>query len=1682
MPTVEDFTALIPDIDNYRWNAMTDVGAPVFVTYTFLQGADLPAPEDVSYDPDTVHGFTTDQQSAFRQAITKAEAVAGIRFIEVSNVEDASIKVFNVQGTPWGGFASYPSVWSSGTSSGNLVIDPGSPTDSFAEGTGWFEVVLHELGHAIGLEHPHEGTLLAAHLDNDDQTLMSYNSNGVNDTAYAPFDVQALHYLYGTGSDFGSINWNWNAGQRLFTATGDAGGETLISTNTASHLIGGGGNDLLIGRDQNDSLDGGQGEDRLFQTLGDDTLIGGSGADVFVLDQWANGVTHITDFELALDQVDAAGTERQYLAWDLRRFLDGTDDFLGSGSTGQLFFDGLSTADRMLIDFLFAGVNTAPQGIPEIGGTAKEDRTLFSYEWTADDPDLVLDSTKSFQWLRDGVEIIGATDENYQLVQADVGSRISYVYEYRDAFGTFESVTSESSDIVENSNDYVSGRPVLLGSALVGRTLSVDTSFISDEDGLGAFSYTWSNSSGTVLGNGTTYTIANPYQFIRVQVSYTDQQGTAETAQSNFSSWVVNDRGVAPTGGATIIGLLDVGSTLSVDVTTLADADGLGTFSYVWVRDGYDTSETSATFTIGAGDVGARFAVRVSYVDGNGSLETVTSTVTAPVGISDNAAPTGSVVITGTAAEDETLSADTSSLADADGLGAFSYVWLRDGAAFGATGQSYQLTQADIGAQMTVRVSYTDGGGTVESVTSGATSAVGNTNDAPSGAVLITGTAVEGAVLLADASGVSDADGLGAFSYVWLRDGAAFGATGQSYQLTQADIGAQMTVRVSYTDGGGTVESVTSGATSAVGSINQQLSGDDTDNMIIGGAGDDTLTGGSGRDTLEGGAGSDRFDVNPGDEHITIADFQLGIDLIDLVDFTRKAALEAFAAATPGSVILNLEDGTVVHIEGEGVSPQTLGMSDLLIADGNVPATGRPVISGNAAEDALLTVDLSQIADLDGFNAETIALQWQRDGQDIVMATGTTYQLTQADVGSAITVLARFQDTGNTQEELESLPTQAVMNVNDLPSGSIFILGQPGTDAILTVDVSALNDEDGFDPSSIVVEWRRVDTDALLHTGDNFVVASAIRGAEIYAQARYLDDGGQTETIQSALLPLNWNIEIIGTEFDDTLVGADSDDILSGLAGDDIILAGAGNDELRGGDGADIFLPGAGNDTVSGDDDFDSVSYDYVPGITPFTGIVLDLAAGFASNDGFGTIDTLLGIEDVSGTRFDDNILGDDNLNGLFGGDGEDTIDGREGFDEVWGGAGSDVLEGGAGGDDLIFLNAGHLWLAPGAEELFSEFVFGTHGVTVSLLNGISIDEYGDTDVISGFEDVVGTDFADQITGDDANNQLYGFGGEDQVFGLGGDDSLYGGGGADLLDGGEGDDRLEGGGGVDRLDGGSGSYDFVDYSRSDAAVHVDLAAGLTLSDGFGASDTLINIENVFGSDFDDTIVGNDQDNRLIGLMGDDTLDGGEGYDSVYYGNAESGIVVNLATGEVSGGEGFDRLDNIEWIIGTLYDDTILGDDEISDLNGYEGNDLIRGFGAQDWLRGGKGDDTLDGGSGNDTALIGGDMASFTLTLSPDGTSLTDRHADGEGTDTLISIEFLDFDQNIDLFGDNPMDLDIFSGPAGLSAAEFGAIIELYIAYFNRAPDALGLLYWGTRYAEGHPLSEMANDFFNQDET
>ena len=145
----------------------------------------------------------------------------------------------------------------------------------------------------------------------------------------------------------------------------------------------------------------------------------------------------------------------------------------------------------------------------------------------------------------------------------------------------------------------------------------------------------------------------------------------------------------------------------------------------------------------------------------------------------------------------------------------------------GATASTIHSGDADVGAQISVQVSYTDGQGTAESITSAQTGAVANVNDLPVGLPTITGTATEDQVLTADTSGISDADGLGAFSYQWYRDGVAIGgATGSTYTLGDADVGSQISVQVSYTDLQGTAEGpLASAQTGFIANINDAPTG-----------------------------------------------------------------------------------------------------------------------------------------------------------------------------------------------------------------------------------------------------------------------------------------------------------------------------------------------------------------------------------------------------------------------------------------------------------------------------------------------------------------------------------------------------------------------------------------------------------------------------------------------------------------------------------------------------------------------------------------------------------------------------------------------------------------------------------------------------------------------------------------
>lgn len=198
---------------------------------------------------------------------------------------------------------------------------------------------------------------------------------------------------------------------------------------------------------------------------------------------------------------------------------------------------------------------------------------------------------------------------------------------------------------------------------------------------------------------------------------------------------------------------------------------------------------------------------------------------------------------------------------------------------------------------------------------------------------------------------------------------------------------------------------------------------------------------------------------------------------------------------------------------------------------------------------------------------------------------------------------------------------------------------------------------------------------------------------------------------------------------------------------------------------------------------------------------------------------------------------------------------------------------------------------------------------------------------------------------------LLGTEGDDTLQGGAEDEHLSGLGGNDILRAGAGYDNLAGGPGDDLLDGGADS-DWAFYDDASGGVNVNLATGL--ASGADGNDTLVGIEDLSGSAFDDVLTGDAGDNILDGGLGNDTLIGGAGQDTVAYWSAGSGVNLNLSTGVASGGRGQDTLVGIENLVGSGFDDVLVGDAQANRLDGAGGPD------------------TLSGGAGADTFVLGGD--------------------------------------------------------------------------------------------------------------
>ena len=395
-------------------------------------------------------------------------------------------------------------------------------------------------------------------------------------------------------------------------------------------------------------------------------------------------------------------------------------------------------------------VNSPPTGAPVINGTPRVGETLTADVSAIADADGMANPEFTYMWFRkvDGntwtLACCAAT--TYTPRVADEGYAIYLQVWYTDDTGARESLTSDPTAPVQpetETNTPATGSPTIAGTAQVGHTLTAETTGIDDADGLTNVSYTYQWIAGTTDIDGAndasyTLTYSEVGQSIRVRVSFADDANNDESLISEPTTDVVPKPNIPATGMPTISGTVQVGETLTVDTSGISDEDGMTnpSFLYRWLRlDGETETRiegvTDASYTLSADDVGTTIKVRVLFLDDVGSFESVESQPTPTVAPLSNIPATGAPAITGTPRVGETLTANTSTIADADGLinVSYGYQWIRsdgnnDSDIAGETAQTYELAVADQGKTIKVRVTFRDDAGNDESLTSEATEAV----------------------------------------------------------------------------------------------------------------------------------------------------------------------------------------------------------------------------------------------------------------------------------------------------------------------------------------------------------------------------------------------------------------------------------------------------------------------------------------------------------------------------------------------------------------------------------------------------------------------------------------------------------------------------------------------------------------------------------------------------------------------------------------------------------------------------------------------------------------------------------------------------------------------------------------------------------------------------------------------
>ncbi|MBT8002152.1 MAG: hypothetical protein HN578_04450, partial [Rhodospirillales bacterium] len=693
---------------------------------------------------------------------------------------------------------------------------------------------------------------------------------------------------------------------------------------------------------------------------------------------------------------------------------------------------------------------------------------------------------------------------------------------------------------------------------------------------------------------------------------------------------------------------------------------------------------------------------------------------------------------------------------------------------------------------------------------------------------------------------------------------------------------------------------------------------------------------------------------------------------------TGDGTLDVSTAALTNSGIIN--PGTVGTAGSLAITGGvTLGASSILNIDigGLTAGTGfdQLNISGALAADGSINVSI-----INGF---TVNLGDTFEIVNFASATGTV-TFTGLDIGGGIALQESLNGTNVTLTAVAGAATTITGTAgDDTLTGTVgenIFIASTGND---TINTNGGPDTLRVD-SGLFLETGIVDTtsgDLTLTIGDDFdnlfTTTIVDHLTDPLNQIIFdVEEDGVLDTFRVAST-------FTATTTEDTVIAGSNDaggEVITGNAGDDILLGNAGNDVLNGNDGDDLIIGGSGNDTIDGGAGEDEAVY-YE--LTATTGVTVNLNTGLAT-DSFGDVDTLINIENIDGSDFDDVITGDAGSNVLKGDGGDDVITGLGGKDVLEGGSGNDTLTGadgsnakfigGSGNDDITGGDFTDLFVAQRDEVdySFDENDGASSGITVDLSTGTIIDGFNNTDTVSGIERVIGTNFADTFTGSDTSGSGSVFSDQEFFLGLGGNDTFDGGLGRDTLDYSR-----------DAANGGPAGVT-VTFTGSDAG---------TVIDGFGDTDTFVNVDRIRGTNEADTFTGFSGFQQFAGFAGNDIIDGGNSTDQVRYDQDASkggtlGVSVDLAAGTATDGFGdTDTLINIEQAQGTEFADTLIGSSGTNRLRGNAGNDFIDGGDGLADETDYSGDTTRGGTSGVTVDLSAG--------------TATDGFGD---TDTLVNIE------------------------------------------------------------------------------